>query len=195
MTTQGEKPQVILSPFARERVNEWPLAHFRELAEFIVREHGLPVVVVGTRAQRAPANDLVRGLSSEDVINACGVWSWTRLARAIDAAAYVVANNSEVAHLAATRGRWTLCLFAGSHAVNEWMPRGPNVVTMAMTLPCAPCGLGRERCPNGLVCMAEMLPSDVFRRFDKIRGNVASGNSWSCREGSKNAAPPSVLGK
>ena len=158
-----------MSPFANERVKEWPLAHFRELAEIIVREHGIPVAVVGTRAQRAPANDLVRGLSSEDVINACGRWSWAELSRAIDAAPYVVANNSGVAHLAAARGRWTLCLFAGSHAVNEWMPRGPNVVTISMTLPCAPCGLGGDRCPNGLVCMAELQPSEVFRRFDEAR--------------------------
>jgi hypothetical protein len=167
--TQGEQHAVILSPFANERVKEWPLRHFRELAGIIVREHGIPVAVAGTRAQRAAANDLVRGLSSEDVINACGVWSWADLARAIDAAPYVVANNSGVAHLAASRGRWTLCLFAGSHAFSEWMPRGPNVVTMTMALPCSPCGLSGGRCPNGLVCMAELQPLQVFRRFDEVR--------------------------
>jgi hypothetical protein len=160
---------IIMAPFANECVKEWPLCHFRELAEIIVREHGFAVAVVGTRAQRAAANDLVRGLSSEDVINACGRWSWAELSRAIDAAPYVVANNSGVAHLAASRGRWTLCLFAGSHAVSEWGPRGPNVVTISMRLPCAPCGLGPERCPNGLVCMAEIKPSMVFRRFDEAR--------------------------
>lgn len=169
MRMQGEQHAVILSPFANERVKEWPLRHFRELAGIIVREHGFPVAVSGTRAQRAAANDLVRGLSSEDVINACGMWSWADLARAIDAAPYVVANNSGVAHLAASRGRWTLCLFAGSHAFSEWMPRGPNVVTMTMALPCSPCGLGGERCPNGLVCMAELQPLQVFRRFDEVR--------------------------
>ena len=169
MRARGQQHPVIISPFANERVKEWPLRHFRELAQLIVREHGFPVAVAGTRAQRAAANDLVRGLSSEDVINACGAWSWADLAHAIDAAPYVVANNSGVAHLAASRGRWTLCLFAGSHAFNEWMPRGPNVVTMAMALPCSPCGLGGERCPNGLVCMAELQPLHVFRRFDEVR--------------------------
>lgn len=177
MKALGAPHPVIVSPFANERVKEWPLHHFRELTEIIVREHGLPVAVVGTRAQRAPANDLVRGLSSEDVINACGRWSWAELSRAIDAAPYVVANNSGVAHLAAARGRWTLCLFGGSHAVNEWMPRGPNVVTISMKLPCAPCGLGGDRCPNGLVCMAELQPSDVFRRFDELRRQAFCGNT------------------
>lgn len=160
---------IILSPFANERVKEWPLAHYRELAGIVVREHGFPVAIVGTRAQRAAANDLVRGLSSEDVINMCGKWSWAELERAVDAAPYVVANDFAVAHLGAARGRWTLCLFGGSHAANEWAPRGPKVVTIAMTLPCSPCGIGGELCPNGRTCLVQLRPNEVFTRFEQVR--------------------------
>jgi ADP-heptose:LPS heptosyltransferase len=160
---------VIVSPFANERVRQWPARHFHELIKAILSEHALPVMVVGTREQRASANDIVRGLSSEQVSNTCGTLRWSELVQAIDEAPYVVGNNSGIVHLAAARGRWTLCIFSGSHAYNEWMPRGPFVVTIVKALLCSPCGSGDERCPNDVACMAELPPLEVFRRFEQAR--------------------------
>ena len=171
MATPG--PPVVISPFANERVRQWPAAHFRELVELIWRQHGLQTLIVGTRAQRAQANALVRGFSSELVANRCGTMSWGELVAAVDAAPYVVANNSGVAHLAAGRGRWTLCIFAASHSPAEWAPRGPFVVTVLRSLACAPCSLGADLCPNGVACMTGLLPQEVFWRFEQARTQVA----------------------
>lgn len=161
-------PSVVLAPFANERVRQWPAHYFRELAELIWRTHGFPSVVVGTRGQRVIANDIVRGLSSERIKNTCGVWSWNEVVSAIDTAPYIVANNSGLAHLAAARGRWTLCLFAASHAFGEWMPRGPRAVVMTRDIACSPCEIGTDLCPNGVACMNGLEPSDIFWRFDEI---------------------------
>ena len=169
MAPCGSPAPVVVSPFANERLRQWPWRRYRALIEMIVCDEGLPVAVVGTREQRASANDIVRGLSSERVVNACGVWTWPELIRAVDAAPYVVANNSGVAHLAASRGKWTLCIFAASHAWNEWMPRGPRVVTVVKAVPCAPCEIGMDRCPNGVACMIGLEPEDVFWCFDRAR--------------------------
>jgi ADP-heptose:LPS heptosyltransferase len=167
-----DRRAVVISPFANERVRQWPARNYRELIELIWREHSFPATIVGTRGQRAVGNNLVRGLSSQRAANACGLLSWRELMEAVDAAPYVVANNSGVAHLAAIRGRWTLCLFSGSHAYNEWMPRGPRVVTISRAPPCSPCGLGADRCPNNVACMTELSPSEVFWRFDHARNSI-----------------------
>lgn len=167
---------VVISPFANERARQWPSRYFRDLVEIIWREHGFPALIVGTRAQRAAANDIVRGLSSEQVKNACGYLSWSELMDAVDAAPYVVANNSGIAHLAAVRGRWTLCIFAASHAYSEWMPRGPLVVTITKAVPCSPCRLAQDRCPNNLACMIGLQPSDVFWRFYRARNTVLAAD-------------------
>jgi ADP-heptose:LPS heptosyltransferase len=171
-----EPRPVVISPFANERVREWPARNYRELVEIIWRAHGLPAMIVGTRAQRALANDLVRGLPSERVRNTCGCLSWGELTEAVDAAPYVIANNSGIAHLAAARARWTLCVFSGSHAYNEWMPRGPFVVTVGRALACSPCDVGIDRCPNNVACMGELEPSEVFWRFDYARNSVLGMN-------------------
>jgi ADP-heptose:LPS heptosyltransferase len=169
---EDASPPVVISPFANERVRQWPAAHFHELIGMIWREHGLRSLVVGTRAQRVSANLIVRGLSSQIVANACGTMSWREVVAAVDAAPYVVANNSGVAHLAAARGRWTLCIFAASHSPREWMPHGPFVVTVVRRLPCAPCSIGSDLCPNGVACMTDLGARDVFWRFDQARTRV-----------------------
>jgi ADP-heptose:LPS heptosyltransferase len=174
--TCAKQGSVVISPFANERVRQWPSRNYRELIELIWHEHGFPVMIVGTRGRRAFANDLGRGLSSERVTNTCGYLSWRELTKAVDAAPYVVANNSGVAHLGAVRGRWTLRIFSGSHAYNEWMPRGPFVVTVSRTVACSPCELGSERCPNGLACMVEFQAPEIFWRFDRARNSVISTN-------------------
>jgi hypothetical protein len=76
------------------------------------------------------------------------------------------------AHRDAGRRRWTLCLYSGNHAHSEWMPRGPFVVTVGRALPCSPCELGTERCPNNVACMTELPPSEVFWRFDHARNSA-----------------------
>jgi ADP-heptose:LPS heptosyltransferase len=169
MMLRARSPAVIVSPFANERVRQWPSRYFRELIEIILREDALPVAVVGSREQRTAANDIIRGLSSEWALNVCGRWSWAELEAAVEVAPYVVGNNSGVVHLAAARGRSTLCLFSGSHAFNEWMPRGPGVVVVMKPLPCSPCGPGDERCPNGLACLRELRPPEAFARFREAR--------------------------
>lgn len=168
MTELAAIAPVVMSPFANERVREWPSRRYRDLIEIIWRVHGFPVVIAGTRSQRALANRLVRGLPSDRVMNACGALSWDGLVAAIDAAPYVVSNNSGVAHLAARRGRWTLCIFAASHAYNEWMPLGRRVVVVSQVIACSPCQIGRDFCPNGVACMTELKADEVFWRFHEV---------------------------
>jgi ADP-heptose:LPS heptosyltransferase len=167
---------VVMSPFANERVRQWPTSHYRDLIEIIWRMHRLPVIITGTRAQRALANSLVRGFPSDRVINACGSLCWDDLVAAVDSAAYVVANNSGVAHLAAMRGRWTLCIFSASHAYNEWMPRGEHVVVVTRPLPCSPCDLGTELCPNDVACMTDLQPDEVFWRFHEVYSDAVAAS-------------------
>jgi ADP-heptose:LPS heptosyltransferase len=114
------------------------------------------------------SNELVRDFPSDWVINSCGALSWTGLVAAVDAAPYVVANNSGVAHLAAARGRWTLCVFSASHAYNEWIPRGERVVVVTRAVPCSPCAISADNCPNDVACMGDLRADEVFRCFHEV---------------------------
>jgi ADP-heptose:LPS heptosyltransferase len=169
MSSPGARETVVIAPFSNERVREWPLAHFGRYIDRVLREQGARVLVVGTRAQRPKANALARSFSSADVVNACGTMGWAGLVASIDAASSVVANNSGVAHLAASRDRWTLCVFASSHSWLEWMPRGRRVVVITRLLPCVPCDLSTQLCPNRLACINELDPDVAFEQFRAAR--------------------------
>ena len=166
---------MLLAPFANERMREWPFGHYRSLIARALTIPSLSVHVVGTPSQRARANALVRGFPSTSVVNDCGKLSWEQLLEKIDRAALVVANNSGIAHVAAQREKWTVCLFAGSHSWIEWMPRGTNVIVISKDVPCGPCELGSDPCPNDLICMTRLEPDFVFERCRRIlaRGSVS----------------------
>jgi ADP-heptose:LPS heptosyltransferase len=161
----SEHTTVVIAPFANERVRQWPTERFRDLIDLILREQGYRVAVLGTRDHRIVANDLVRSFPSHLVSNTCGNLSWSNVVAAVDAAPYVVANNSGIAHLAGARGKWTLCIFSASHAYNEWMPRGRRVVVIGRDLPCSPCDIGTDYCPNDVRCMTSLPAEEVFFRF------------------------------
>lgn len=152
---------VVVAPFANERIKEWPIKNFRRFIELNLADDN-KVVIVGTASQRARANELVRGFSSLDVVNTCGLLGWGELLSTVAQAKFVVANNSGVAHLGAKLGRWVLCVFGGVHSWIEWMPRGPRVVTITRVPSCSPCELGDQPCPNGLACLVHLDPEVAY---------------------------------
>lgn len=170
-----QEKYIVIAPFANERLREWPLDHYRSFIELALSVPELKIHVVGTGAQRARGNALVRGFPATHVQNDCGRLTWGQLLEKIDEAQIIVANNSGIGHVAAQRGKWTVCLFAGSHSWVEWMPRGENVVVISKNVACSPCEIGADSCPNDIVCMTQLRPEFVFERCRRIlkAGNVS----------------------
>jgi len=150
---------IVLAPFANERLREWPISHFRRFIE-VGLEDNQRFVICGTLAQRALANELVRRFPSDWVENYSGVTSWPEMQSLLRAAPFVVANNSGVAHLAASMGQWVLCVFGGKHHWMEWMARGPKVVTITHMPNCSPCE--SPVCPNSLACLKDVDPEMAY---------------------------------
>lgn len=141
------------------------MRHFRRFMELVLTNGNMPVLIVGTKPQWARANEFVRGFPAGNAVNLCGRLDWSALVDNIDRAEFVVANNSGVAHLSASRGQWTLCVLGASHSWVEWMPRGERVMTISKIPACGPCEIGGDFCPNGIVCMEDLEPEYVYRHF------------------------------
>ena len=170
--TEGRSKHVVISPFANERIKEWPDGHFRDLIRRIICDRDMHVIIVGTRAQRVRANALVREFSAIQVVNTCGQLQWGEVAKLIDDANCVITNNSGIGHFAAKRGHWTLCVFGACHSWLEWMPRGPRVILITRMTACSPCEIGNSLCPNKLVCMDHLTADAVYIRFLEIQARA-----------------------
>lgn len=121
---------VVLHPFSGSPAKNWPLAHFRALAEHI-QQLRVPSLlgVSGLRVQwcAGPEDPLPTDLAE-------GAWRFenlAELAQAMDNADLFIGNDSGVTHLAAMQGIPCLVFF-GPMSPRVWMPRGALVrVAMA----------------------------------------------------------------
>jgi ADP-heptose:LPS heptosyltransferase len=154
---------VVVAPFSNAFIKDWPPEYYRQLIELCVERGGVRAIVVGTSGQRELGNQIIRALPAPAVENRCGTMSWLELGALIDGSAAVVGNDSGVAHLAATRGARTICIFGGSKSVFEWMARGPRVVVLQKRTSCSPCAIHHHSlCPYQKRCLSEISPEQVF---------------------------------
>lgn len=155
---------IIIAPYSNDVLRDWPRTHFCSLLAKLSSSPGPDIALVGAPEQRQAINLMIRDLPADRVANRAGLWSWNETVRRISGAQLVIANNSGIAHLGASRGVPTLCLFAASHDPSEWGPRGPKTVTLFCRTACAPCGRsGPGGCRFGQVCMTDLTPEIVFQ--------------------------------
>lgn len=154
---------IVIAPFSNSDIRDWPLEHFEDLLAMLVGDDRFPpITLVGTERQQARASLITHRFASTSVTNACGSFSWPELCARLRDASCVVGNNSGIAHLAASYGVPTVCIFGGSHQRTEWRPIGPRVVVLSETLSCSPCHLDHgARCPYDKLCLAKIRPEIV----------------------------------
>ncbi|UAK24994.1 glycosyltransferase family 9 protein [Sphingomonas nostoxanthinifaciens] len=143
---------IVIAPFSNSDIRDWPIAHFIELIRLLV---GQRIHLIGSANQFNRAAEIVRPFDAGRVHNHCGQFTWAETRKLLASADCVIGNNSGIAHLAASLGKPTICLFGGAHHRLEWGPRGPRVRIVTLTVPCAPCGRHRAAdCPFALQCLA-----------------------------------------
>jgi ADP-heptose:LPS heptosyltransferase len=152
---------ILLSPFSNSALRDWP--HYDALIGLFVDNTDFQMTVIGAASQRVLADRLVRRHHAKRVVNTAGMLPWPEVLQRVKCADLVVANNSGVAHLAATLGAPMVCIFAASHSPDEWMPRATRSTIIVKETACSPCGLDVvENCAFGVRCLYEINAEIVF---------------------------------
>ncbi|HUJ78792.1 MAG TPA: lipopolysaccharide heptosyltransferase II [Nitrospiria bacterium] len=153
-------PYIVLHPGARRWYKCWPLDNFSRLADRIVRELRIPVILAGGETDRVAVETIERGMEAT-CLNLASRLNLRELSAVLKLAAICVVNDSSPMHLAAAVGTPTVSLF-GLTDPNLWAPRGPNHLVISRDCPCRPYGHRRE-CPEGdNRCMAKISVTEVF---------------------------------
>ncbi|WP_163557866.1 lipopolysaccharide heptosyltransferase II [Halomonas sp. NO4] len=150
----SRRPAIGLMPGAEYGpAKQWPLAHFRELAERLVAD-GFEVRVLGG-PKDAEAGETI----SADVAGVHNLCGKTRLADAVDMLAdchQVVTNDSGLMHVAAAVGTRVQAVY-GSSSPTYTPPLSGNAEIHYLALECSPCF--ERHCPLGHTrCLVDLSP-------------------------------------
>lgn len=159
----------------------WPAQRYRKLADRIIREYDLHVVVLGVSDERALGEDVLEALPDDKSVNLAGETTLEEALAVLDGARVVVANDSGLMHLAGALGTPTLGLF-GSSDPDLTHPLGECTDVLYRDVFCSPCF--ERRCPleeKRYHCLTRIGVDDVLDRLGPwIEGSTVS---------SKNKAP------
>ncbi len=103
----------------------WPVENFREIVRRL-HEHGIPVVLLGTRAEEQEALAICRGFPT--AVNMIGLTSLADVPQVARRALAVFGNDTGPSHMASLAGAYTIAVYDCRNACGAL--RGPNSVNL-----------------------------------------------------------------
>jgi ADP-heptose:LPS heptosyltransferase len=144
-------------------VKRWEVDRFAQLADRLVEQHQVAVVFTGQGDEERVLIDAARGHMRASAIDLCDRLDVLALTGLIRDAAFVVANDTSVIHLASIIGTPVVALF-GPTAPSMYGPRGASDLVFYKSPYCSPCisnyNLKLSRCTNP-VCMRSITVDEV----------------------------------
>nr|WP_298414126.1 lipopolysaccharide heptosyltransferase II [uncultured Halomonas sp.] len=158
----GERPAIGMMPGAEYGpAKQWPLAHFRRLAQQLVSD-GYAIRVLGGPKDVAAGETITADLAH--AYNLCGK---TQLVDAVDLLAdcrQVVTNDSGLMHVAAAVGTHVQAVY-GSSTPRYTPPLTGNASIHTLALTCSPCF--KRECPLGHThCLQLIAPERLLRAIE-----------------------------
>ncbi|MGU7782068.1 glycosyltransferase family 9 protein [Burkholderia sp. PU8-34] len=149
---------VVVHPGARMPSRRWPVERFAGVARWLA-EHGLQIVLTGTRGEADLADAFVAGLG-QPCINLCGGTPLGALAALIGRSRLLVSNDTGVSCIAAALGTPSIVIACGSDAV-RWAPFDRERHRVLAVYPaCRPCTF--DTCPYEHVCATAIGVDEVI---------------------------------
>jgi ADP-heptose:LPS heptosyltransferase len=133
---------VVLHPGSSGSAREWPLAHWRALAESLDPSR-VQLLISGSADEGVRLREWIGTLPAH-VTNVAGRLSLPELIALLARVDGLVAASTGPLHLAAASGAHALGLFAPTPPVHpgRWAPLGPRTEVLVPGAPCVACGAG-----------------------------------------------------
>ncbi len=167
------RPLVALCPGStNSRAKRWPAERYAALADLLIEEAGVDVLLVGAREELEVTREVVALMRREPIV----LTGETDLARSIAVLSHVdllVTNDTGPAHIAAALGRPVLVIFGPTNPQTT-RPFSDLAVVVRRPPDCAPCML--RDCPIDHRCMTAITPAEVFAHAHGLLGRAGAGS-------------------
>ena len=166
---KGNAPFVVIAPITTWPSKCWPLERFAALADRLVREQKIPVVLIGSPDEKEAVNEVMCQMREKAVNAGGGVMTLRQIAALLRRARLLVSNDTGPMHIASAVKTSTLSLF-GPTPIEMLAPLfGPSKILMH-PVPCGPCDLmvfpNAE--PDFMKCMRLITVNEAFSDCAKI---------------------------
>ena len=159
---------VLLNPNSSDMVcaRRWPGGNFKELAQRLLQEEQLLIVITGAPEEQEPARKLVAELADPRVVSMAGRTSLRQLVALYSISSLMITNDSGPAHFASLTDLPVLVLF-GPETPRIYGPLGTKVEPHYLGISCSPCisayNQKRSSCTDN-VCMKSIRVDDIHAR-------------------------------
>jgi lipopolysaccharide heptosyltransferase II len=154
----------VLHPAARWETKRWPAERFAGLADRLIAEKELRVVLVGGRDQLRQVADVERQMKKR-ALNLGGSTTLLQLAALLRRANLLITNDSGPMHLAAAVGTLVVAVF-GPTDPRRVGPYGDGHIALRKNIDCSHCN--RRRCVRDALCMRAIEVDEVLDAVRKI---------------------------
>lgn len=155
----GGTPVVVMVPGARCHTKRWPAERFAEVADRLIRDAGVRVILSGEPEEKPVIEEVQRGMR-ERAHTSIGLTTIRQLGLLMRRARLVITNDSAALHLASTVGTPTVAVF-GPTDERKYGPFAQRRQVMRRNLLCTPCEV--SLCRFNHECMRFIQPDEVLR--------------------------------
>jgi lipopolysaccharide heptosyltransferase I len=166
----------VLHPAARWKTKTWPAGRFARLADRLIGEAGLRVILIGGADALGAINEVRRRMKRK-ALDLGGATTLRQLAALLRRANLLVTNDSGPMHLAAALGTPVVGLF-GPTDPRRVGPYGEGHFVLRKGIDCSRCN--RNRCVLDGACMKAIEVDEVLAAARRV-ARVASAKNGSAR--------------
>ncbi len=142
------------------KTKQWPQEYFVELCDALSREN-VRVVITGTKDDLPAAEAIARQTRTRPIV-AAGRTTIGELIALVRRCRVFVTSDSAPMHIATAVGTPVVALFGPTDPRRHVAPGRAPISVLNKEVKCSPCYL--KKCPIGLICMKQILPTEVFDR-------------------------------
>lgn len=155
--------RLIIHPDAGTSAKRWPVDHFIQTINFLLKSENVEIVLVGLNELLGA--DIEKKLR-RPVTNLMGKTTFPELVNVFRGSTGLLSNDSGPAHLMAALGKPVWVVWSGTASAGEWAPRGPMVKLFTWDVSCAPCSLSECTVP-GHPCLEKITPETVALEIER----------------------------
>jgi heptosyltransferase-2 len=145
----AHRPYITIAPGSVWATKQWPVHKWMELVRHINGRYR--VLIIGSKAERALAQEILAGCAGLDVRDICGTTDLLTTAAIMQGAAMNYSNDSLPVHLASAVNAPMCMVYCSTVPHFGFYPLSDRAHMIEPTpLDCRPCGLhGHRTCPKG----------------------------------------------